>query len=226
MRSQEVTIWGKGCSAISLPSRSKIRRISTSTPRSLSGLIPARCKASRNSAWVTIPAPRPASSAPERSKISAWQPARRSNSPANRPLIEPPIIRARPRLVTMLPRRFVPVYHSRHSTGERHGPQHEGKASRSLGGGVAQLDRRGIREKPAKRLRRHSPVVGGRSRAGVGHSPQARRAHRLSSPPARLFLDRYYARPRALAPAGRLDGRNGILCRRDAARELPRRRVQ
>ena len=65
------------------------------TPRSV-GSIPSRRSVSIRSGCATMPAPRPASSLSTRSKISTSQPARRSSSPASRPLIEPPMTSARP----------------------------------------------------------------------------------------------------------------------------------
>jgi hypothetical protein len=56
--------------------------------------MPALANTSNSSLWVTIPAPRPANSAPMRSYTSTCHPARRNSRAAKRPAIEPPITTA------------------------------------------------------------------------------------------------------------------------------------
>ena len=69
--------------------------------------MPARFSTSNSSEWVTMPAPRPDSSAPTRSKTSACQPARRSSSAAKRPAMEPPTMMALGCLRVSIPGRVV-----------------------------------------------------------------------------------------------------------------------
>jgi hypothetical protein len=56
--------------------------------------MPALANTSNSSPWVTMPAPRPANSAPMRSYTSTCHPARLNSRAAKRPAIEPPITTA------------------------------------------------------------------------------------------------------------------------------------
>ena len=71
----------------------------------------------------------------------------------------------------------------------------------------------------AERLRRLRASLRDRQAARVDHPAQARRAHRLPSPRAELFLDVGERRARAPAPDGRHHDRIHLLSGRDAPRD-------
>src|SRR4051794_12376493 len=175
-----------------------------------------------------MPAPRPASGSATRSYTETSSPRLFSASAASRPLIDPPITSAR----TSAPgfsANAETCYSLVISMEERHGDVHEGE-----GFGEPREDRmaRGAknrvraRSREAERLRRFRASLRDQQAARMDDPTQTRRAHRLPSPRAELFLDLSEWRTRASAFNGRHHGRIHLPSGRDAARRIRARRVQ
>src|SRR6516165_5616297 len=110
--------------------------------------------------------------------MSTSQPERRSNSPARRPLMEPPTTRARCLRVWLDPAiscRQKLLYIGT-TLEDRHVPDNAGQAARNVGSlGLAAGDPGGVRaraEEPQS-LRRQRAGVGDGKGAGLDHPPQA-----------------------------------------------------
>ena len=94
-RFQDVATWRRSIRATTRPSRPSVCLGLTSTPRSGVTGSPSDVSAAITCGWVTIPAPRAASSTGDRSKTWTSQPSRSSRIAEKSPPTEPPITSAR-----------------------------------------------------------------------------------------------------------------------------------